>query len=124
MSASSRSTFLTTVIILLTAALAYFSYVANQTGEKMLRNAERQRLNSTLPVLSVSVGGTRLEHDGKSGVVFPLIITNEGQGPAINPIFNWTTSNQSRLVPGLSTAAIGPGQTLSTKRTVRYPGDR
>lgn len=103
------SVVLALVVAVLTGILLLYNHRSDTNATKMLRSAELQRLNSTLPVLAIAIDVSDLEWHDTTTAAFPVHVVNTGAGPAISPMFDWATNRAAELHPGPSTTAIGAG---------------
>ena len=113
------SVILSFVIVLTTLALFRFTIRADRNAIKMYKSTELARMNSTLPVLAVSIADDEVVYTNSSSIKFPIEISNSGNGPALNPDFSWSTSSRSALGQGPTVTAISAGSSI--RMTVHHP---
>ncbi len=108
------SVVLTVCIVVLTAILLRYTHRSDENAKRMLRSAELQRLNSSLPVINVAIDSGELEWHDRTMAAFPVRVLNAGSGPAIGPSFDWSTPYDAQLHFVEPTVVIGVGSTPVT----------
>ena len=113
------SVILSFVIVLITLALSRFTIRADYNATKMYKSTELARMNSMLPVLAVSIADDMVVQTNSTSIKFPIEINNSRNGPALNPVFSWSTSSRSALGQGPAVTAISAGSSI--RMTVHHP---